>query len=436
MALGGFILATLITGVISAWWVYANLAPPMRVTYVAPPTPIIGDRRGVDGIKDGDVWPPKDVGFDFKKDKWIDVKKPIGPGAVQLNFGFDGRATVNSHIEQPVAGFDHGKFGNEGPYRLFRISLVQGVKYNIYVNADNSFNPNLQIFDGDVKVASKLDVLPNRLMLAFQPKRTGDHMLFITSKQGQPRNFFLIVAREQRPLPTKVDLTPLGAGFVDQYNLRVEDPLDSTPDTPDDGPYREYTITLKAEVHYRFMVSNAAFGPIVQIMEAVPPEEKLPENGQKNIKFDYTAKRTGEHRVRVTSDQFGLGTYTFSVSRIPAETILARLDDADGFEDRRTLKATDAVEPNLVGAGPHKVYLLTLQKGQTYTLEMSSDFYDPSIAVYDSTSKQVAAKIGNVGAKNARLTFQANETGTHRIHAAAARPRVQGEYTLKITRNP
>lgn len=429
LALGFFLLSALGAGGVSVLWVYTHLAPPIRSTFVSGP--VIGnDRRFKDG-KDRVI----DKVFKIEPNNFGNA----APTPTPIIFGPDGKANLNGRIEHPARGIDHGRFANVGPYHVYRIPLMQGKMYNFYVSGFGVFTPGLEIYDGDVLVANRSGAAPNRLLLGFRPNHTAAYLLVVTSQQRVPGNFFLNIAPEQRPPARQVDLVAQ-PNFVDGNALRVEDPLQPMPEMPDDGPYRDYEVMLEVDKDYTFRLASATFAPKLHIQGGIGHARV---GGKVSIDIPYRALFTGKHQVRVTSQQYGLGNYTLTLARkgeFPVtknlQRIIVPLDEAGRHEEQRALTVTDPPEPGFAGRGPYKVHLVRLEKGETYTIEMTSGVFDTYLGLYDPHEKQVAVNVSKIGARHATIIHQATETGMYRIHAAATQPKRQGGYTLKIAQNP
>ena len=404
-----------VAGVItaSALWVHANLAPVARVTVVFPPTPVFGP---------------------------VDVDQPIGGNQkaavpTPIHFDFNGKKTLNDRTMHPLPGFDHGRWGKAGPYRAYRIHLVQNTTYNFYITSFGGFTPRLEIFEGDQPVANRTGVFPGRVMLSYRPKKTADHVLLITAPERVAGPFFMSIAPEEKAAPIAARLGPQGL-YASELLLRVDEPLELKGFRAATGPYRDYDVFLEANQEYAISVSAATFRPLLRIDEKAE-HSALP--GRTRLDIIHRAGFTGNHRMRVSSEQYGLGKYIFTITRRGApgvspqpQNIIAVLDAENRYEDKRAFNATDPPEPAFAGRGAHKVYLVRLEKGSNVTLELTSNTFDPYLAVYDPDQKQIATALSKLGACNARLTFRAPDTGTYRIHAAASRPKELGAYQFKI----
>jgi hypothetical protein len=401
-----FLLGLFGTGAFAFVWVATHLSAPLPVS-AAPPLHAGNDANRNVGEKKNDGLILRDKGN----------RPPVMPE--QINFGPDGKGFVNDRMEMPAAWIDHDGWDKDGPYRLFKISLLEGKTYHFHVSG-LGLCPRLQIFDNGKVNAERLGVRPsNRVMLAFQPKRTAEFLILVSTPQRVPGNFSLIVAPENRPLPGLLDPT-VEQVCIDRHRLRVEDPLDPTMQTF--GPFREYEVTLQAGKEYAFGVQSPHFIPVLRIFED-PITVVAP-----NFDGSYRPRKSGKHRVLVTSRDYGLGDYVLSIARQGErlQRILAGFDGEGNFTDRREMTDRD---PNREGFGQYKEYRVMLEQGKKYRIEMSLNDSPTALRLFDPDNRQVGEKKG----MEVALIHEADHTGAYRIHAAS---QGRGEYTFRISTEP
>jgi predicted Zn finger-like uncharacterized protein len=441
-----FLFSVLGSSVFAVVWIIVHLGPPIQAASARPVRPPI-ENRDAGPRKDDRIALDKDRFKDFavkdrprfdkdlldKDRKFKDFPPPLVV-PVPIVVGFDGRAFVNGRTEKPL-GIDDGKWNQDGPYRLHKIQLQQGKTYNFHVSS-NHFTPRVQIFDGDNKVAECVGAGPFqawRAMLAFQPKRSGEHLILINSVERFSAGFFAMsIAPENRPVATAADLTAKTT-YTHFGQLRVEDPLEVSPKKY--GPYHEYDVTLEADKDYTFTVtSQFNVIPVLQIHE----DKRILEHvgGDRKIDFNdfrvaaaYRPPNSGKYRVRVTSKDFGLVNYTLTIATkaVAVQTILAALDGTGTFADQRELSPSD---PKLAGRGHYKAYLITLEQGKKYRIEMTQKGVATSLILLDP----IQQKVGDV--TDAPLVFTAQRTGMYKLRVAASLPKAREPYSLRITTEP
>ncbi len=410
-----FFLGMLGTGAAATIWIVTHLSPPLPITSGPP----------LDAGRNGNQ------NFDFGNGKhWENEEKRQEAAPQQINFGFNNKAIVDGVTDQ-APFLDHGKWNQDGPYLLFRVRLQEATTYNFWVGA-NQFEPRLRVFDGQELVAERSGQAPHdRLMVSYQPKRAGDHMLWITTRERVVGHFRLIITPESRGKSVPVDLT-LQPGYTGGHDLRMEDPLN--PGVNSFGPYRDYEMKFDADREYTISVASAFFRPVLRIDDDKPVAPQNPGPfPPAQIKHSFRPALDGKHRVRVTSEHFGTGLYALKIEPKPiaVQRIIAALDDNGSFAEQRELTAND---PKFAGRGSYKEYLLgDLEKGRKYRIKMSLGDSPTALTIIDSENIEVKSVAGQ---KNASLTFVADRGGTYRIRVFAPLPKNRAEYTLRITTEP
>ncbi|MBI2806229.1 MAG: hypothetical protein HYX68_14705 [Planctomycetes bacterium] len=422
-----FVLGLFGIGAFSVAWIATHLGAPLQST-----RPIHLAEQDPDGVRFKDKRVAKDR---FAKDDralrdkgfFLDQKKPAeAVRPVEIFPAFDGSALVNARANFPAGWIDHGKWGNDGPYSLHRIRLQQGKIYNFHVAGFN-ITPRLRIFDGEASVADKMGVFPaRRLMISYEPKRTADYLIHITTQERFAGNFTMNIAPYNRPVPVAAILN-----HPYQHRLRVEYPFNIG--AKNHGPTRDYEVTLEADREYLFNLDAHGFNwkPVMQIQENGRTLEYVGDFNQR-IQISYRPPAAGKYKLAVTSKDFALGDYTLRmVQKLPTlQTILAGLDENGDYTDRREFGGSD---PRLAGNRSTKAYVISLEQGRKYRIEMSLPNASSSVMVFDPDQKRVAE---NQGLGSAVVTYTAPRSGTYAVHAGAVLPKNQQPYQLRVTRLP
>jgi predicted Zn finger-like uncharacterized protein len=282
-----FVLAMLATGGAAGMWVSTHLESPARAMIVAP-------FHGVNKNKD----------FGFGKEKVLQAMEALPEDL----FHDDGKTHIQVRLQFPNGV--GGRFGNDGPFRLYRLHLKEGTMYNVLVAAENA-QPKLQIYDGDLLVAKAVAQFPaNRVMLGYRATRTGEHLIFISTQNGDAVNITLKTAPEVRAPEQRVEFDAAGSATFN-HALRIEDALD--PNDKEFGPYREYVVRLEEGKAYQLRVRLVPFMPILRISDGVRTDEIFGDDQTKIIDHTYRAARTGDHRIRITSENAAIGPYTLDI---------------------------------------------------------------------------------------------------------------------------
>jgi hypothetical protein len=105
----------------------------------------------------------------------------------------------------------------------------------------------------------------------------------------------------------------------------------------------------------------------------------------------------------------------------PGTVLIDRLTDTD---------------PRLSSApgGPFKTYVVNADRGDTLTIELTSDDFDARLVVTDTAGRRLEADDSGAGACNARLTLAPRRPTTYRVLSSASTPFGIGTYRLALTR--
>ena len=411
-----FLVALLATGGLASIWVATHLAPPLRLTAA----PMLNAKRDFpfdNKREDGPVF--------MNKDDLNPVLENFGQKVTPepLDFGFDGRLTVNGRTQE-APGFNHGKWNQDGPYRLYRVRLTEGVRYNFLLSSPN-LQARLRVVDGDVVVLDREDA--SRFMVSYQPAGSRDYLIWVRTPRFVPGNFDLTIVRESRPQPTSVDMTFQASFSARNVALRLQDPLDANQRQL--GPYREYEVTLEANKVYVFRVDGAPFLPALMIDAEKNGAPVLADAITRSINHTFRAPAAGKFRVRVAGQQYALGNFTLHIlHKTDPITIIAQLDENGKYEDARAMTFNDPLGPE----GLFKTYLVELEGGQTYVFDMKSNAFKTRLDLFNPDNNRIGTGLAKaVG--HSQIAYTAARTGSYRLQAAA----VQGErgpYTFTISR--
>lgn len=309
-----FLLGMIGAGGFAAIWVATHLGPPLRSA--ANPDRI--DRKG--NVNDGAFDHKKQadglVVAEVKKDKGVvELKeaRPVVPA--QIFVDFNNRGFVQDRTDLP-AWVEHGKWGNDGPYRLYRIHLKQGLNYTFGANglADQKGQgcaPRLRILDGDLVVADKTAVVfVDHVSLSYQPTRTGDHFVWITTAERLPGQFTINVGLT----PTKNILVVRdGKGRYDDE--RALDATDATePNAVGGRPFKTYHLHLNAGETCKIDMSSKDFLSTLTLFD---PNGQRVESAvsMRNASVVHIARQGGTYRIHAAATQSkDRGAYTLRIS--------------------------------------------------------------------------------------------------------------------------
>lgn len=362
----------------------------------------------------------------------------LSPRAIPLELGSDGRLTVIGQTRQPDFVRDDARFRLDGPFELYAIHLEQGKTYNFSV-ISATIAPRLRVYDGRLPHADRSGLVPeNKLIMAYQPKHNGEHLLLVSTSQRIIGDFILSAAQQRAAEVPRFDLAEQPSVVIKE-SLRLDHPLYGV-DPNQSSPSREFRVTLERDRNYSISVASDDFNPKLvifdrnnQSMEFARPWAQPNNNAHT---FPYIPNITGEFRIRVTGDKFGLGDFTLRVTDAtnfrPVHSVLVAFQDGL-FEDRRSFLPTDPNEPSKAGLGPYKEYVVTLKTDQRYRVELKSDFFGTRLTVIDDKAQLVA---GDTKLRNQPLEFTPAFSGQYHIRAIGENRKARGEYHLRIDQLP
>ncbi len=375
----------------------------------------------------------------------LDARRTIVPSrivsssrAVPIELGRDGRLTVIGQTRAPDFVRDEARWRNQGPFELYDIHLEQGKTYNFSVSGA-TISPRLQVYDGRFTNADRRGIDPeNKLILAYQARRTGSHLLFISSSQHMEGDFLLSVAVQRPAELPPFDLTLDEPSMTIKGALGLEDSLAADINTT--GVTQEYRVTLERNREYSISLASDEFNAKLhifdrnnQVMEFVRPWN---QPNDKAHTFSYRPNFTGEHRIRVTGDRFGLGAFTLRVADTsnvrPVQSVLVVFQNGV-FEDRRSFVQFDPNEPTKPGLGPYKEYVARLEGKQRYRIELKSAHFGTTVTVHNDRLQLVA---GDIDIRNQPLEFTPAFGGQYHIRVIGENRKARGEYQLRIEQLP
>ncbi len=361
--------------------------------------------------------------------------------AIPIEFDAAGQLNVLGQTRQPDFGRDEQRWRHDGPFELYSVHLEQGKTYNFCVNGA-LISPRLRIFDGRFNAsADRFGLIPeNKVILEYRANRTGEHLLHVSSSNRMVGDFILSAA-EQRPAGTPVfDLADQPSVIV-KGELSLEHPVHDANGNPS-GVYREYRVALEQNRGYAFTLESDEFQPKVLIYDRNNRPLEFPrvwnwnQPNNKAHTFTYRPFLTGECRVRVMSERYGLGSFTLRISDTSnikvVQTVIVTFQDGV-FEDRRSFIKSDPVEPSKPGLGPYKEYVVTLEKDRRYRIEMKSDLFGTKLTVTNDRAQRVA---GDIEIRNQPLIFSPAFTGQYQIRVIGENRKAIGAYQFRIEQLP
>lgn len=106
-------------------------------------------------------------------------------------------------------------------------------------------------------------------------------------------------------------------------------------------------------------------------------------------------------------------------------------DLKDLFRITQKLTDTDGLD-KLRKKSFHRVHVVKLQAGVEYTIDLTSNEFDPYLRLEDASGKNLAEDDDSGGDLNARIVYRAPADGEYRVIVTSFEPGDIGEYTLVV----
>lgn len=209
---------------------------------------------------------------------------------------------------------------------------------------------------------------------------------------------------------------------------------------------RSFSLETEKGGAYVIDLRSAAFDPHLFLFDETG--KLVAENDDfqgLNSRIRFASPNAGIYRIDAATHSGGVGPFHLIVRRErgPAPKVAARPApelrpptgvefDAAG-EYRTSSELTDA-DPFLRNRGPHHRYSIALEAGKSYSIELSSRAFSPSLALADETGGRLAESQHTGESGVARIVYRASKAGTALLLASPAF-RGQGSYALSIRRD-
>lgn len=210
--------------------------------------------------------------------------------------------------------------------------------------------------------------------------------------------------------------------LVIKENLTNSDPFDWMMRN---SHHKVHTIRLKANNPYTIELS-ANFLPYLRLEDfrgnQLPASINL---AGKTTRIQFTPTENEEYRIVVISRAVrATGPYTLTIKGLtPAKQIFKvqdKLTPNDPFDKARPQHH-------------HKVHMLKLKPGETYTIHMTTQTFDGWLRLEDSKGIRIDENDDWMDTRNSRIVFTPQKEDTYRIIATTFRAGDTGAYTITVS---
>ena len=342
-------------------------------------------------------------------------QKPLPPMEVEPGKRLlleNGKAVVTDNVPA----------GGELVYSVF---VQQNQRFNLLVAGP--FMPNVRVQDGNRTIASRRRDARASLLRAATHRQPHDSHCQSAVRRWK-RHAELRPASNMFPMQISLAFNP---NFQTERTLQLEDPVSEDFAY---GPSHQYLLTnLKPGEKYQIKAASTAFLPVLRLQNggALIQELYAPPDPE----CVYTAAPgMGALSIHVVSQGNAFGKYTLQVTRLTEQEKPGPRNvafDAVGLYHRdERLADDDPLDANL---GRVKTYLIAMEKGLGYNIEMKSGQIDAHLSLFDPQGALVAKDDDSGGDYNARILFDPKASGQYRLLAADFR-KLTGAYSIDIAR--
>jgi serine protease Do len=216
------------------------------------------------------------------------------------------------------------------------------------------------------------------------------------------------------------------------------------------APCHMYAVRLEAGQVYQIDVMSEQFDSYMRIEDTAGKQLAVDDDsgGMRNARILLLCRKTETYHVIATSlnpNEFGpkgkedpnkVKTFTMAIEPHKAQAPV-ELTLKDGKASTRRDLSKDAFSSRTLPGGPAHVYLLKLEAGKRYRMEMNSKKFDTYLRL-EGLNAEIVAQADDGGEDlNAQLTFTCKAAGTYYLFATTyATPHKFGPYALEIKESP
>ncbi|MFO0965647.1 MAG: caspase family protein [Gemmataceae bacterium] len=366
---------------------------------------------------------PDNFHFRFQDREFIAVTDPALAAAIVVDTS--GRLSPEDPRDRVRRG---------APHKVHVVKLDAGVNYVIDLES-SEFDSYLRLEDAAGNQLAEDDDSggERNARIRFTPRAAGEYRVIATAYSGEG----IYHLRIQRSGGPRAPDRTLAADTLLNVNdeLKAGDPMDSVRT----GSFaRSYKAKLKRGVTYRIDLTSTDFDTYLRVEDEAGKQLAEDDDGgdNTNARLDFTAPHDGVYRLIATSFRNATGRFHLTVKgpgTAPSGggTALALKGGAGRVAD--SLAATDKLDRVRKGSRA-KVYLLQLEAGATYTINLKSGDFDAYLRLEDATGRELAHDDDGGGGHDARLVFAPTATATYRLIVTSFNDAETGAFTLTIER--
>ena len=270
-----------------------------------------------------------------------------------------------------------GELIGSSNYHIYHMTLQAGTRYRIEVELNSLNRADLDlVYDVDSKTKESATDDGDTAILDYTPTQSGDYTLYL---QGYRSSGTYTISLETRgtaapptPRPTRTPSPTPTPRPNPSRTIQVGQTLSGSLDSYNEQD--RFTVSLQNRKAYRIEVSLGSLDDSVLKLYS-PSGSKIAENDDggtgRGSRIDYTATSSGTYTIIVEghsgSDE---GSYQLSV-QLPSQYALCQGPTGGGNTKTCNIQVGQTMSGDLIGSGNHHLYLMTLQAGTAYRIEVS-----------------------------------------------------------------
>jgi hypothetical protein len=166
---------------------------------------------------------------------------------------------------------------------------------------------------------------------------------------------------------------------------------------------KTYTFKMEKDKTYQVSLVGIGIAPYLRLLNS--SNAQIAAGAGQPASVTYKATKTEEMTIVAASQGNGVGKFTLTIRDATLSTIATIKDK---------LAQNDAVYQGR----KHKVFLVELEAGKTYQIDMTSGNFDSYLFLESPGKKLLAQDDDGGGYPSARIVHKATETGKHRVIAS------------------
>jgi hypothetical protein len=235
----------------------------------------------------------------------------------------------------------------------------------------------------------------------------------------------------------KKEVAPLVGGteiFRAENELKKDDPKDKVRT---DSVSHMYTFFMRKGKTYVIDCESKEIDSYLRLEDSDGKQvaEDDDSGGYPNARIAFKCHKTDTYKIFVTTygkgaegKEFGnYGNYTLTI-KAPARGLAFKNGKAEVQGMLAATDARDTVRQNMYC----KIYPIHFKAGKTYQIDMVSGAIDSYLRLEDANKQQLAFDDDGGGFPNARIVFNAQNTGLYRIICTSFNANATGPFTLTV----